>query len=92
MSLLDDPALNLPARAAAPRPPDGWGKVVDVRIRFRASSTFIRKFDLPERATGLVTGTYEQDGCKLAWVRIDTAATRKWRRVVPSTLCLFRAQ
>jgi hypothetical protein len=71
MSLLDDPALRLavpPPQAA----PEGWGKVMNVRVRFRPSSTFVRKFDLPEGATGLVTGTYQQNDRKLAWVTIDT--------------------
>lgn len=67
MSLLDDPALNLRPQRTAARASTG------TRVRFRPSSTFVRAFDLPERATGMVTGTYEQDGCQLAWVTVDAA-------------------
>lgn len=66
MSLLDDPALNLRCLEWASVKADG------VRIRFRPSSTFVRAFDLPERATGTMTGTYDQARTTFAWVTIDT--------------------
>lgn len=68
MNLLNDPALNLRPSSQGPR------RCAGARIRFRPSSTFVRAFDLPERATGTMTGTYDEERTQLAWVTIDTPA------------------
>ena len=56
MSLLDDPALGLPAAARrasqAQRP----------RVRFRPGSTYARELLLPAEASGAVTGHYRVGG------------------------------